>query len=144
MTPSATDLIALGQPSPLRSDSNETIRIGSCRITLDLVVEQYENGLTPEDIVRTYEALDLSDTYAAIAFYLRHRESVRAYLNKRDEAARTMRAKIESEHPPLSRAELLARRRAPEGLNGSGWPLTPTFTGRSLEAFDDGYTDSTW
>jgi uncharacterized protein (DUF433 family) len=117
MTPSAEELIALGQPFPLRLDLGDTIRVGKCRINLDLVVAQYENGMTPEDMVRAYEALDLADTYAAIAFYLRHRDAVRAYLTKRDEDARGLQAKIEAERPPLSRAELIARRRAPESLN---------------------------
>ena len=117
MTLSAADLIALGQPSPLRLDLGDTIRVGKCRITLDLVIAEYENGMTPEDMVRAYESLDLADTYAAIAFYLRHRDSVRAYLNKRDEHARALQARIESEHPPLSRAELVARRRMPESVN---------------------------
>jgi uncharacterized protein (DUF433 family) len=116
-TPSAAELIALGQPSPLRLDLGDTIRVGKCRVNLDLVVAQYENGMTPEDMVRAYEALDLADTYATIAFYLRHRDAVRAYLTKRDEDTRALQAKIEAEHPPLSRAELLARRRAPESLN---------------------------
>jgi uncharacterized protein (DUF433 family) len=117
MTPSAADLIVLGQPSPLRLDLGDTIRVGQCRINLDLVVELYEHGMTPEDMVRTYEALDLADTYGAIAFYLRHRDAVRAYLNKRDEDARALQAKIEAEHPPIPRAELMARHRIPENLN---------------------------
>jgi uncharacterized protein (DUF433 family) len=43
-----------------------------------LVVEQYENGMTPEDMVRAYGTLELADVYAAIAYYLRHRDEVRA------------------------------------------------------------------
>jgi uncharacterized protein (DUF433 family) len=44
------------------------------------VVEQYENGMAPEDLVRAYDTLDLADVHAVIAYYLRHREEVRAYL----------------------------------------------------------------
>jgi uncharacterized protein (DUF433 family) len=103
-----------GEPVPLRIEESGAIRIGSSRVTLDLVVEQYENGMTPEDMVRAYDTLALADVHAAIAYYLRHREEVRAYLKQREEEAAALRAKIEAERPPISREELLARRTATE------------------------------
>jgi uncharacterized protein (DUF433 family) len=90
------------------------LRIGKSRITLDLVIQQYENGMTPEEMVRAYDTLALADVYGVIAFYLRHRDEVRAYLTRRQEQAATMQAKIESEHPRPTRKELLARRNARE------------------------------
>jgi hypothetical protein len=81
---------------------------------LDLVVEQYENGMTPEDMVRAYDTLALADVYAVIAFYRRHRDAVRAYLRRRQEEAAALREKIEAEHPRVSREDLLARRSARE------------------------------
>lgn len=99
---------------PLRLDESGTIRVGNSRIRLDLVVEQYENGMTPEDMVRAYDTLELADVHAAIAYYLRHRDEVRAYLKRRKNEAETLRAKIESERPRISREELLARRQAKE------------------------------
>jgi uncharacterized protein (DUF433 family) len=99
---------------PLRADEAGAVRVGSSRISLDLVVEQYENGMTPEDMVRAYDTLELADVYAVIAYYLRHYEAVRAYLKQREEEAGTLRAKIESERPRVTREELLARRSARE------------------------------
>lgn len=90
------------------------MRVGKSRISLDLVVEQYENGRTPEDMVRAYDTLELADVFATIAYYLRHRDAVRLYLKRRAEEAEVLRAKIEAEHPRISREELLARRRARE------------------------------
>src|SRR5436309_12301210 len=95
---------------PLRVDEGGGMRVGKSRISLDLVVEQYENGMTPEDMVRAYDTLALADVYAVIAYYLRHREAVRAYLSRRGEEAESLRAKIESERPRVSRQELLGRR----------------------------------
>src|SRR5262245_60862462 len=37
---------------PLRVDEGAAIRVGKSRVSLDLVVEQFENGMTPEEIVR--------------------------------------------------------------------------------------------
>lgn len=99
---------------PLRADQGGTVRVGNTRITLDLVVEQYENGMTPEDMVRAYDTLLLADVHATIAFYLRHRDEVRVYLKQRQDEAVALQAKIETEQPRVSRDELLARRSAAE------------------------------
>ena len=99
---------------PLRVDQGGVVRVGKSRITLDLVVEQYENGMTPEDMVRAYDTLQLADAHAVIAYYLRHREAVRAYLTRRGQEAEALRLKIEAGRPRVSRAELLTRRSARE------------------------------
>ena len=97
---------------PLRVDEGGVIRVGNTRISLDLIVEQYENGMTPEDLVRAYDTLALADVHAVIAYYLRHRDEVRTYLKRRKEEAQALRMKIESERPRITREELLARRSA--------------------------------
>jgi len=99
---------------PLRVDEGGCVRVGSTRISLDLMVEQYENGMTPEELVRAYDTLLLPDVYAAIAFYLRYPNEVRAYLKRREEEAGALRAKIEAEHPRVSPEELVERRSATE------------------------------
>src|SRR5207248_4782595 len=72
---------------PLRVDPGGAVRVGDSRISLDLVVEQYENGMTPEDMVRAYDTLVLADVHAVIAYYLRYRDEVRGYLKRREEEA---------------------------------------------------------
>lgn len=95
---------------PLRVDEAGAVRVGNSRISLDLVVEQYENGMTPEDMVRAYDTLVLADVHAVIAYYLRHRDEVRAYRKRREEEAQALLVKIEAGRPPVSREELTARR----------------------------------
>jgi uncharacterized protein (DUF433 family) len=101
-------------PPALRVDEGGVVRVGNTRVSLDLIVEQYENGMTPEDMVRAYDTLLLADGHAVIAYYLRHRDEIRAYLKRREEEAEALRAKIEAERPRVTRDELLARRRARE------------------------------
>jgi uncharacterized protein (DUF433 family) len=104
---------------PLRVDEGGAARVGKSRVSLDCVVEQYENGMTPEDMVRAYDTLVLADVHAVIAYYLRHRDEVRAYLKRRGAEAKDLRARIEADHPRVSREELIARRSAREKDNAS-------------------------
>ena len=99
---------------PLRVDPGGAVRVGKTRINLDLIVEEYQNGMTPEDMVRAYDTLLLADVYAVIAYYLRHLNEVQAYLKRRNAEADALRETIESERPRILREELLARRRAKE------------------------------
>ena len=56
------------------------VRVAATRITLDLVVARFEEGACPEEIVHSYDTLHLEDVYAVIAYYLRHKDEVLAYL----------------------------------------------------------------
>lgn len=114
-TTTLAEALALGADSlPLRVDEGGVVRVGNSRISLDLIVEGYENGVTPEDLVRSYDTLALADVYAAISYYLRHRDLVRAYLRRRVEEAEGLRVKIEAQRPPIARDELLQRRLSKE------------------------------
>jgi uncharacterized protein (DUF433 family) len=116
----AVDLIPLhAERPPLRVDEGGVIRVGLSRVSLDLVVDQYENGMTPDDMVRAYDTLVLADVHAAVAYYLRHRDEVRAYLKRRAAEAEALRSSIEGERPRVEREDLLARRRAREQQHAS-------------------------
>ena len=73
--------------------------------------------MSPEDMVRAYDTLVLADVHAVIAYYLRHRDEVHAYLDRRKQEAEALRAKIEAERPRVSLEELMARRGAGEKAN---------------------------
>ena len=100
------------ETTALRVDEFGVVRVGQTRITLDLIVEQYRNGMTPEDMVRAYSVLRLADVYAVIAYYLRHQDEVAAYLGQRHAEAKRLREQIESQAPSMTREELIARRDA--------------------------------
>ena len=91
---------------PLHADASGVVHVGNSRITLDLVVEQYENGMAPEDIVRAYDTLTLADVHGAIAYYLRHRYDVQSYMKRREEQARSLKAMVEARQASPSREEL--------------------------------------
>ncbi len=99
-------------PVPLRMDEAGAIRVGNSRLTLDVLIEEYEGGASPEAMAQAFDTLDLADIYAALAYYHRHREEVTAYLRRREAAAGEIRQKIETEGMtwPEARETLLARR----------------------------------
>jgi hypothetical protein len=82
-----------------------------------LIVEQYQNGMSPEDMVRAYDTLTLADAHAAIAYYLRHREEVQGYLRRRQAEAEVLRVRISADRPRVSRDELVARATTAESHN---------------------------
>lgn len=103
-------------PIPLRADEGGCLRIGDTRVTLDVLLGEYEGGASPEGIVAAYPALQLADVYAVIAYYLRHRGEVDQYLRRRQGEAAQLRREIECRQPGRAdlRARLLARRDSQE------------------------------
>jgi uncharacterized protein (DUF433 family) len=83
--------------APLRVDEAGAVRVGKTRVLFVLVVRAFQTGASAEEIVRAYETLDLADTYAAIAYYLRHRTEVEQYLMEFDRQAEEIRLKIEEQ-----------------------------------------------
>jgi uncharacterized protein (DUF433 family) len=104
----------LAEAPPLHEDADGALRIGKSRVLLELVIRAFQDGAAPETIVQRYATLALSDVYAVIAYYLRHRSEVEAYLVGRDQAAEEIQRRIESQQGDLSqiRARLLAHRQA--------------------------------
>jgi len=106
---------------PLRQDEHGAIRVGDTRVLLDLVIHEFHNGATPEEIVESYDALSLGDVYAVRSYYMRNREPIDAYLRGREQEARQVREKIEAAQPPRQdlRAMLMARAKAREAANAA-------------------------
>lgn len=99
---------------PLREDSDGALRVGNSRVLLEMVIRAFQDGSTPEAIIQRYSTLSLSDVYAVIAYYLRHRNEVDEYLAQREQKAASVRQQIESRQGDLSeiRSRLAAQRQA--------------------------------
>ena len=99
-------------PLPLTSDRDGVIRITRTRISLDLVVEAFQDGATPEEIAVQYPSLSLPVVYAVISYYLQHTTVVEKYLRKRRKQADEIRQKNELRADPAGvRERLLARQK---------------------------------
>ncbi len=92
---------------------HETLRVGKTRITLDTVVQAFNDGASPEEIVARFPSLTLGEAYAVIALYLEHRTDVDAYIALRLENSKQARDQNAKEFGLKGlRARLLSR--APE------------------------------
>jgi uncharacterized protein (DUF433 family) len=81
---------------PLRVDESGAVRVGQTRVLFALVVRAFQQGQSPEAIVRMFRTLELGDVYGAIAYYLRHRAEVEAYLAEYDRQGEEVRKKLEA------------------------------------------------
>lgn len=104
----------------LQTDEHGVIRVAGTRVTLDTVIAAYHQGGSPADIARQYPALDESEIYSTIGYYLRHRAQLDQYVNDRQIEAEELRKRIEKDFPPkVTREELLARQKAREEASKS-------------------------
>lgn len=62
--------------------SNNAIRLKGTRIGIERILQDYELGATPEEIVIRYPSLSLQQVYAAITYYLANRKVVDVYLER--------------------------------------------------------------
>jgi uncharacterized protein (DUF433 family) len=89
-------LIIDAEPSPLQADADGVVRVGGTRVTLDTIVVAFQQGAAAEEIAQQYPSVRLSDVYAAIAYYLRHRDEVNAYLEEGKQHSESLRQSLEA------------------------------------------------
>jgi uncharacterized protein (DUF433 family) len=101
-------------PVPLRLDEFGVIRIGDTRLSLDVLLDHYLQGLSAEAIADGYQdVVTLADVHAALAYYHRHRDEVELYLQRRRQETEAIYRQIETLQPPRPefRQTLLDRQR---------------------------------
>jgi uncharacterized protein (DUF433 family) len=73
-------------------------------VSLDSVVLRFLEGLSAESIqLDCFPVLTLEQVYGAIAYYLRHREEIDAYLRKADEEYELMGQRLRAEYSDAHR-----------------------------------------
>ena len=96
---------------PIHMDAHGVVRVAGTRVTLETVVDAFAAGATAEEIAQQYPTVPLVDVYSVIAYYLRHRAEVEAYLKERSVLAERVRREVEERSPSIGiRERLLARR----------------------------------
>ena len=67
--------------------SPELIRIKGTRVDIEIVIEKYLNGASPEEIRRHHPHLTLKHIYGTITYYLFNKEKIDAYIETRRKQA---------------------------------------------------------
>jgi uncharacterized protein (DUF433 family) len=97
---------------PLWMDQHGRVRVGKTRVTLDTVIGAFRRGATPEQILHSYDTLNLADIYAVVAFYLQNQEAVDTYLQEQQRIGDEIQKQMETHYPSAGlRERLLARRK---------------------------------
>ena len=97
--------------------------IAGSRVSLDSVVYAFLEGLSPESIVDSFEALTLEQVYGAIAYYLGHRAAIDAYLKQAEAEFDEYCRRAREAHPLLyQKLEDARRRRRGEAAHESAVP----------------------
>ena len=68
--------IPLSQTTPLYADRDGVLRLAGSRVLLDLVVYEFNQGATAEQIQDSYPSVSLRSIYGTIAFYLENQDAV--------------------------------------------------------------------
>ena len=102
----------VSESPPIREDASGALRVGSSRVLVELVIEAFRDGSTPEQIVQNYPSTALADIYAVIAYYLRHPAEMQTYIEQREAQAEEVRQKVVARQGDLSdiRQRMAARR----------------------------------
>jgi len=113
------------QTVPLTLTEDGTIQIRGSRVSLDSIVHHFKLGATAEQIAQKFPSLPLADIYAAITYYLNHREAVEEYLRQQEAEGDAIQQRIEAD-PQYQvaiaelRERLLARWSALCDIHGRG------------------------
>lgn len=103
-------LAIVAEPTPLKLNEDGVVLVGNTRVTLDTVVAAFLESATAEEIVEQYPSLQLADVYSMIAYYLRRKTEIDAYLKIRQERAAQVRQENECRFNPIGmRDRLMAR-----------------------------------
>jgi uncharacterized protein (DUF433 family) len=102
----ATTLLA-----PLKAWDDGTIRVGSSRVLLDLVVHHFKQGATAEQIQHSFPSVTLRDIYGAIFYYLEHTEEVETYLANQERQAEEIEQRLRNTQGPTCLQKRLEERR---------------------------------
>lgn len=88
----------ISQEPPIVETENQQFRIRGTRIGLEVIIEDYVNGDSAEEISLNYDALTLTDVYAILHYYHSYRSEVDGYIKRITEDGEAIRAEVEAQH----------------------------------------------
>ena len=95
---------------PLVEDEHGVLRVTKSRVTVDVILYDFRDGATAEEIALSYPTLDLADVYAVLSYYLSHRAELDAYLESQERQSERKRQEVLRRSPQADLRERLRAR----------------------------------
>lgn len=68
-------------------DAMEKIRVKGTRVPIEVLLDEFNEGIAPEKIQEHYPTVTREQVYATITYYLHHQQTVDAYIERSKELA---------------------------------------------------------
>lgn len=91
----------LTMPNYVEQTPEGVWRVSGSRVSLDSVLAAYLSGLSPEGIQEAFPSLSLEAIHGCLAFYLRHRAELDAYLQRERDNFEAQRRAMAATIQPL-------------------------------------------
>jgi len=96
-------------------EDSELIRIKGHRIGIEHVLELYQQGYSPEQIMQEFPGLSLEQIHATITYYLHNRAKIDSYIQQgRERAERAYQESSASPSPLVQRLKVFRERHVPQ------------------------------
>ncbi len=86
-------------------------RVAGTRVSVDTVVNLFNDGASPEEIAIRFDTLDLKKIYSLITYYLHNRERVDKYLADSEKEKRRILRGLDKNKPRAEFRQTLLNRR---------------------------------
>lgn len=90
----------------------DDIRVKGTRVGIEVVIEDFLDGASPEEIAVRYPSLSLLQVYATLTYYLANQQRLEAYLEAGGRAVEKA-ARAQDDHPPEVVKRLRQLKQAP-------------------------------
>ena len=98
--------------SPYIEEQNGGLYVAGTGVSLDSVVIRFQQGASPDKIVRSFPTLKLSQVYGAIAYFLENEKTINDYVAEGERELERSATPLSETNPELF-ARLQAARRQP-------------------------------
>ena len=78
-------------PKEYVEERNGGYYVAGSRVSLDSIVQCFQEGLSPEAILGEFDSLNLAQVFGAIAFYLENQPTVDSYRLRQEQRFEAMR-----------------------------------------------------
>lgn len=85
----------------------ERIRVKGTRVAIEIIIHDYLDGLTPEQIASSYPTVSLEQVFATLTYYLRSKAEVDAYMERGERIAEAYYQEYQQRGPYFLRDDAL-------------------------------------